>query len=168
MILSDLLQYGAHFRRFSEKTNDRILKYNQKCLFLDHIGPFLPNLGKTRIFPKNRAMSLFYVYKPLTSYKKSEKTNEPIPRKLRHGRTHGREFIGPCRKAGSKKKNIKTLKNYTSLQDDRIGICKICIYAKSFYSLNKSVYIKVPLHNNSPAVLTELRILYRIISELYW
>ena len=112
MVLSDFLQYGAHFRTFSAKTNDRIMKYNQRRLFLDHFGHFLPNLGQTRIFPKNWALSLFCVYWPLTSYKKSKKTNEPIPRKLRHSRTDGRtdgrtdartdggEFIGHCRKAG--------------------------------------------------------------------
>ena len=81
MVLSDLLQYGAHFRRFSAKTNDRILKYNQKGPFLDHFGPFLPNLGQTRVFPKNRALSLLSIHGPLTSCKISERTNDPIPRK---------------------------------------------------------------------------------------
>ena len=46
-----------------------------------------------RIFPKNRALSLFYVYGPLTSCKKIEKTNEPILRTLRHGLTDRRHWI---------------------------------------------------------------------------
>ena len=45
---------------------------------------------KMRIFPKNPALSLFYVYGPLTSCKKIEKTNESILRTLRHGQTDGR------------------------------------------------------------------------------
>ena len=44
--------------------------------------------------------SLFFPYGPLTSYQKSEKTNEPIPRKsVTNGRTDARHFIGPFRKA---------------------------------------------------------------------
>ena len=55
--------------------------------FLGHFGPFFPNFGKMRVFPKNRALSLFYIYDPLTSCKKIEKTNEPILRTLHHRRT---------------------------------------------------------------------------------
>ena len=90
MVLSDFLQYGAHFRIFSAKTNDRILKYNQKGPFLGYFGPFLPNLGQTRVFPKNRALSLLSVYRCLTSCIISKKTNEPILRKVCYARTHAR------------------------------------------------------------------------------
>ena len=38
-------------------------------------------ISQTRFFLKNRALSLFSVYGPLTSYQKSEKTDEPILRK---------------------------------------------------------------------------------------
>ena len=51
-----------------------------------------------RIFPKNPALSLFYIYDRLTSCKKSEKTNEPILRtsvSRTDGRTDDTEFIGP-------------------------------------------------------------------------
>ena len=55
-------------------------------------------MGETRIFPKNRFPSLFYIYAPLSSCKISEKTNEPIPRKMGYERTDGltdeHEFIG--------------------------------------------------------------------------
>ena len=101
MVSSDVLQYGAHFRTFSAKTNDGNLKYNRKDPFLDHFGHFLPNLGKTGIFSKNRAPSLLHLYGPLTSYKRTEKTNEPISRKTgdgctdSNGRTDSSEFIGP-------------------------------------------------------------------------
>jgi hypothetical protein len=52
-----------------------------KNLILGHFGPVLPKFGQTGFFPKNRAPSLFSVYESLTSYRKSEKTLEPIPRK---------------------------------------------------------------------------------------
>ena len=123
MVSSDFLQYGAHFRTFSAKTNDRILKYNQKGPFVGHFGHFLPNLGQTRIFPKNRALSLLHVYYPLTSCKISEKTNEPIPGKLCHARTHARthegtdrpEFIGHLRKAGVQKICITNVTDCTEM-----------------------------------------------------
>ena len=57
---------------------------------LGHFGPKFPNFGQTRFFPKNRPLSLFYVYGPLTSQKKSDKTHDPISLTLRHGRTYGR------------------------------------------------------------------------------
>ena len=76
-----------HFRSFLAKTNDSILRKSPKTLFWGHFGPFLPIFEKMRIFPKNPALSLFYVYGPLTSCKKIEKTNEPILRTLRHRQT---------------------------------------------------------------------------------
>ena len=74
-----------HFRSFLAKTNDSILhKSKKKTIF----GPF---------FPKNPALSLFYVYGPLTSCKKIEKTNESILRTLHHWRTEDTflSFFGP-------------------------------------------------------------------------
>ena len=55
-----------------------------------YFEPFLPIFEKMRIFPKNPALSLFYVYGSLTSCKKLEKINEPILGTLRHDglRTH--------------------------------------------------------------------------------
>ena len=51
-----------------------------------------------KIFPKNPAVSLLCLYGPLTSCKISEKTNEPIDRKVCYRRTDeltdGGEFIG--------------------------------------------------------------------------
>ena len=69
---------------------------------------FGPLFEKMRIFPKNAATSLFYVYGPLTSCKKLEKkTNEPILENFA-SRTDNTEFIGPSRcKRGSKKKKQK-------------------------------------------------------------
>ena len=44
-----------------------------------------------RFFQKNRALSLFYLYYPLTSPEKTEQSHDPIPRTLRYdARTHGR------------------------------------------------------------------------------
>ena len=73
-----------HFRLFLAKTNDSFFCKSPKTLFLPIFGPFLSIFGKMRIFSKNRALSLFYIYGPLTSYKKLEKTNEPILRTLHH------------------------------------------------------------------------------------
>ena len=79
-----------HFSPFLAKINDSILCKSPKTLFLGLFGPFLPIFGKMRVFPKNPALSLFYVYGPLTSCKITKKTNEPIPRKAHYTRTHGR------------------------------------------------------------------------------
>ena len=61
-----------------------------------------------RFFSENPALSLFLTHHPLTSCKKSEKTNEPILRSCvtdarTDGQTDGPEFIGPFRKAGVQK-----------------------------------------------------------------
>ena len=82
-----------HFRSFLAKTNDSIFRKSPKTLFLGLFWPFLPIFEKMRIFPKNPAVSLFYVYGPWNSCKKIEKTNEPILRTLRHGLTDGRHWI---------------------------------------------------------------------------
>ena len=83
----------------------------QKHYFWAFFGPFLLIFEEMTIFPKNPALSLFYIYGPLTSCKKLEKTNEPILRTFRHGQTDDTEFIGPSRcKRGSKKKMDKISK----------------------------------------------------------
>ena len=46
---------------------------------------------KIRIFGKNPAPSLFSFRRPLTTCQVSEKSNEQIPRKVRHSRTNGRK-----------------------------------------------------------------------------
>ena len=73
-----------HFRSFLAKTNDSILRKGPKTLFWGLFGPFSPIFQKMRIFQKNRALSLLSIDGPLTSCKISEKTNEPIPRKVRY------------------------------------------------------------------------------------
>ncbi len=62
---------------FWAKTNDTIFFKNSKTLIL---GTFCPKKGQRDFFFKNRALSPIYVYWPLTSCKKSEKTNERILR----------------------------------------------------------------------------------------
>ena len=76
-----------HFRSFLAKYNDSVVRKSPKNPFLGHFRHFLLIFEKMRIFPKNPALSLFYIYGPLTSCKKIEKTNEPILRTMRHGRT---------------------------------------------------------------------------------
>ena len=93
--------FGPFFRKSRERVISEIWHLRRKLAnqkvqkpyfwaFLGLFGPFLPIFEKMRIFPKNPALSLFYVYGPLTSCKKLEKTNEPILRTLRHVRTDGR------------------------------------------------------------------------------
>ena len=65
----------------SEKCNDPFPRKNWKCPMRVHFWPFLPNLGKTRFFQKNLFTSLLSLYTLLTVYKKSEKYNDPFPRK---------------------------------------------------------------------------------------
>ena len=64
------------------------------------LGRFWSKKGPRDFFFENRALSLFSVYGPLSSCRKSEKTNDPILRKTLEGRTdRGRtdegEFIEP-------------------------------------------------------------------------
>ena len=55
---------------------------------------------KWEFSPKSQTLSFFII--PLTSCKISEKTNEPILRKMFHSRTDDAEFIGPSRSVGPK------------------------------------------------------------------
>ena len=74
-----------HLTPFMAKSNDTIFLKIEKKLFLT---PFGPKNGGWGFFPTNLAPSLFSIYDPLTSCKKIEKTNEPIPRKVRYERTN--------------------------------------------------------------------------------
>ena len=55
-----------------------------KTSYLGQFDPFFPKNGETGFFMENRGPSLLTIYHPLTSCKKLEKTNEPIPRKVRY------------------------------------------------------------------------------------
>ena len=68
------------FKPFLVTSNDSIFHKSPKKTIL---GTFGQIWAKPDFFPKNRALSLFCVYGPLTSCKISEKTNEPILRKVR-------------------------------------------------------------------------------------
>ena len=61
---------------FMKKTNSNFEKLTKKSIF----RPFLPFFWQTRIFPKNPALPFLSVYGPLTSFKKSDKTNDTILR----------------------------------------------------------------------------------------
>ena len=88
-----------HFTNISDKTHDVIFLKSPKNMFLGHFYP-------TAIFSKKIRLCHTIIYGPLTPCYVSEKTNEPIPRKLtdrrKDGRTEGRTnrlyFIGPFRK----------------------------------------------------------------------
>ena len=85
-----------HFALFLRKTND---KHFKKCKKKPILEQFLPKFGQKNEFStKNQIPSIFSIYSPLTSCKKTEKTNKPILRKtLNRGtdkRTNTGEIIG--------------------------------------------------------------------------
>ena len=67
-----------HFTQISDKNNDMFLK-SPKTMFLGHFWSFMPDGD---FFQKNPALSHTAVYGSLTPCYVSEKTNQPIPRKL--------------------------------------------------------------------------------------
>ena len=88
-----------HFTQIPDKTNDMIFLKSPKTMFLGHFWPFLVIFARWGFFPKNPALSHTTIYGPLTPCYVSEKTNEPIPRKLtdrqKDGWTDRPYFIGP-------------------------------------------------------------------------
>ena len=81
-----LLAYNWHltFGKKSEKSHDPILRKLWKTSKKPIFDPFRPILPKMRFFSKNRFPSLFYIYDPLTSCKKAEKSYDPVPVTLRY------------------------------------------------------------------------------------
>ena len=69
-----------YFTHIPDKTNDAIFLNSPKTMFLSHFWPFLV-ISNGDIFKKIR-LSHTTIYGLLTPWKDSEKTNEPIPRKL--------------------------------------------------------------------------------------
>ena len=92
MVLSDFLQYGAHFRTFSPKSNEGNLKYIRKGPF-ELFWTLFTQFGPNGIFLKNLAPSFFSLYGPLTSCKKPDKTDEPILSKMRYERMDEQGWI---------------------------------------------------------------------------
>ena len=100
---------------FSKKkysSMDKLSGKTQKTHFwaiLGYFGHIQPNLGTMRFFLKNRALSLFYPYYPLTSPEKTKQSHDPIPRTfITHARTDsrtdGRHFIEPNPLRGGSKR----------------------------------------------------------------
>ena len=80
--------------KFSEKSNGRFLRKFGKCQFRAQNDYIWAQYPETRIFPKNSALSLFYLYGLLTSCNVSEKTNQRLWRKVHQGRTSVRTDDG--------------------------------------------------------------------------
>ena len=59
-----MLDNALHFRAFPAKIFDSIFHKSPKTLFLGHFWPKSPNLGRTRIFPKNRAVIFLSLRSP--------------------------------------------------------------------------------------------------------
>ena len=85
--LKDIMYF--HLTPFIAKSNETIFLKSEKIIFWS----LFPQNGEMRFFLKNRASSLLSIYDPLASCKKLEKTNEPIPRKVRHERTNQQAWI---------------------------------------------------------------------------
>ena len=83
-----------HFTQIPDKTYDVIFLKSSKTMLLGHFWPFLIFFAQWGFFQKNLALSLITRYGPLKPCKVSEKTNEPILRKLvdrrKDGQTDGR------------------------------------------------------------------------------
>ena len=79
--------FGLTSCRKSAKTNEKISQKSWKTLILGYFDHIYCHAHFLRIFSKNRALSPFYIYDPLTSCKKAKKSNEPI-RLTRNGRTN--------------------------------------------------------------------------------
>ena len=96
-----------------KKSLEPFLRKILKCLILGWFGDLFVNLSKLRIFFRNPALSLFCLYSPLTSCKKSEKSLELFLRKLRYQPTNqpiianNANFIGPGWRRTKKKFNKK-------------------------------------------------------------
>ena len=68
--------------KFGSKNQKKVMMQFWEKSQKPHFWAFLALFGQIRIFVKNRAPSLFCTYGPLTSCKKSEKSNEAILRKI--------------------------------------------------------------------------------------
>ena len=71
-----------NFTQIPDKTNDVTFLKSPETIFLDHCLPFLVIFARWGFDPKNPALSDTTTYGPLTPCYVSEKTNEPISRKL--------------------------------------------------------------------------------------
>ena len=82
-------QKKVHINGLDFRQNAKNLVFQHKCC----------KISILRFFFENRAPSLFVVYGPLTSCKKSEKSYGPIPRKIPNGR-RGEERRDNCSSIG--------------------------------------------------------------------
>ena len=79
-----MLMNHKNFRctQIRDKTNDLIFLKSPKTLFWGHFWPFLVIFAQRGFFHKSLVLSHTTIYGPLTPCWVSEKTNEPIQRKL--------------------------------------------------------------------------------------
>ena len=78
-----------HFTQIPDKTNDMIFLKCPKTMLLGHFLPFSVIFAQWGFFPKNLALPHITRYGPLTPWYVSEKTNEPILRKVTDRRKDG-------------------------------------------------------------------------------
>ena len=79
--------FSTTFRPKTKKIVRAVLEKNESVWFWANLESFLPKSPNQEFFSKIR-LSLFYLYSPLTSCKKSEKSLEPFLRKLRYQPTN--------------------------------------------------------------------------------
>ena len=73
-----------------QKNRSRKVEKNSYWGFFGHVWAIL---GKTRFFWEKRALSVFFIYNPLTVYAISEKSLEPFSRTFSDTRTHGHSQV---------------------------------------------------------------------------
>ena len=71
-----------------KKSLEPVLRKISKCLILGQFGGLFANISKSIFSFKNAVLSLFYLYSPLTSCKKSEKSLELFLSKLSYQPTN--------------------------------------------------------------------------------
>ena len=103
-----------------KKSLEPFLRKISKCLILGSFGDLFANISKPRSCLKNPALSLFYLYSPLTSCKKSEKSSEPFLRKLHYQPTNqpiitkNTNLIGPCWRRSNHQKILICANSFNS------------------------------------------------------
>ena len=80
-----------HCMKFHRKLKNQTSENGKKPSFGPDFGPFWPKFGLPKLFFKNLALSFTRCHVQLPSCTISEKTNDPILRKLSDRRTDGQE-----------------------------------------------------------------------------
>ena len=105
--------------------------------------PYFANIFKSRFFFKNPPLSLFYLFSPLTSCKKSEKSLEPFRRKLRYQPTN--QPTNHYQQHRFYRTSLTPVQNFLNLSiricQDIIRLCKNYIFQHFYGKRLEPVYL---------------------------